>query len=75
MGIALIQGMSATRKESEMEIMNRITEKLEDRYENPTNIEIDDDGRVTCDVDRMPNTDQAGNIFCGYVKEILSEQY
>lgn len=44
---------------------------LDTEYSEVANIHIDPEGRVTCDVDPMPNTNEAGNIYMGRVQEIL----
>jgi len=41
---------------------------------NPRDLRFAPDGAVTAHVDRMPNTDRGGRIFCGWDTELLAER-
>ena len=42
-------------------------------FSNPRQIRYELDGSVTAYVDRMPNTNQPGRIFCGWATELLDD--
>lgn len=52
---------------------DKIRKHVKAIYESAENIRIQQDGSVTAQVDPMPNTNQAGRIFCGWDTELLKE--